>query len=108
MSNTFAGVSPEQELRPAFTVKKLPGALKVNKHRFDPKTNKVVSKEVEVDAGYLVTFSKGHSIRALDKEHLKRVGAGARLVPLLNQNGDVVGQAHNVIVGEDAPASAAA
>ena len=82
--NDFVAVNEQSRVRPAFTVKKLDGVVTHTKHIFDKKENKIKSKQVEEPAGYLVTFAKGHSIRCKDQEHLEKIGAGLRMIPLVD------------------------
>lgn len=99
MDNTataFAAVPDERIPRPAFTVQKLQGEVQHRIHAFDKKTNKIVSKLVARPAGYLVKFMRGHSIRVWDEAHLKAIGAGMRMVPLIDPStGDVKGAVPN-------------
>lgn len=97
----YAAIPPQQQVRPAFTVKKLQGTVAHRVHIFDKDTNKIKSKVVQEDAGYLVTFYKGHSIRCRDISHLRRVGAGLSLVPLVDQEGEVKGAIPNIELPDD-------
>lgn len=88
--------APEvQKIRPAFMVEKLEGKVSRDVITFDQKGKKVVSK-VDVDAGYLVTFPKGHSIRVYDNAELQRLGFD-RTIPLINEEGDEVGTIPNTV-----------
>lgn len=87
----FVAMQPQQQVRPAFTVKKLEGETTKLVHIFDKKENKIKQKSIEVDAGYLVTFMKGHSIRCFDMKHVKAVGAGLNVIPLMDEEGNVKG-----------------
>lgn len=58
---------------PTFGIEKLEGKVKVTKYKFDPKAKEegrtsFVEKEVIEDAGYLIAFPAGHSIRLSPKE----------------------------------------
>ena len=93
---TMMAIPQEAKVRPAFTVKKLSGTYTKPRHYFDKETNRILVKQEQAPCGYLVTFAKGHSIHAVDEEHLKRIGADVRLVPLINDDsGDVVGSVEN-------------
>lgn len=92
----FMAVSPQNKIKPAFTVKKLHGTVDHKVHRFDKANNKIVEKIEQVDAGWLVKFAKGHSIRCLDEAHLKAVGAGLRMIPLVDvETGEIKGAIEN-------------
>jgi hypothetical protein len=54
-----------------YEVEKFDG--KVTRTKYEHKDGQLVSKEVEEDAGYMVYFHKGHSIRVRDKDELKRL-----------------------------------
>lgn len=81
----FVAVAQQARIKPAFTVRKLPGEVAHTVHRFDKTNNKIVQKTEMRPAGFLVTFSKGHSIRAVDEQHLKELGAGLRMIPLVDE-----------------------
>lgn len=83
-------------IRPAFTVQKLPGTKKMPIIFFDEKGKKY-TKEVEEDAGFLVTLSKGHSVRIRTEADLRRLGLD-KTIPLIDNEGDVVGEMPNNIV----------
>lgn len=88
---------PEKVIKPAFIVKKLEGTREQEIISFDAKKGKLVTK-VEVDAGYLVKFPhKGHSIRVANEKELARLGFD-QTVPLLNGEGDVMGEIENGIM----------
>lgn len=94
----FMAVPDEKKPKAAFTVRKLEGEVQHRVHAFDKKNNKIVSKLVSRPAGYLVTFMRGHSIRCFDEEHLKAIGVGHRMVPVINpETGDVVGTIDNTV-----------
>lgn len=93
---TMMAIPQEAKVRPAFTVKKLSGTYTKTRHYFDKEANRIKTKQEQMPCGYLVTFAKGHSIHAVDEEHLKRIGADVRLVPLINDDsGEVVGSVEN-------------
>jgi len=92
----YAAVPPEQQVRPAFTVKKLSGTVAHRVHIFDKEKNKILSKVVQEPAGYLVQFYKGHSIRCRDEAHLRRVGANLTLIPLVDKEGETKGFINNI------------
>ncbi len=54
-----------------YEVEKFTG--KVQRTKYEHKDGKLETKQVEEDAGYMVYFHKGHSIRVRDKEGLKRL-----------------------------------
>lgn len=87
----YVAMQPQQQVRPAFTVRKLEGTCDKVVHIFDKKENKIKSKTTQVDAGYLVTFMKGHSIRCYDLDHVRAVGAGLDVIPLMDEEGNVKG-----------------
>src|SRR5690606_28394556 len=98
MSMSIAAPNKPQ-VRPAFMVQKLEGKVKREIIEFDAKGRKV-RKTVEADAGWLVKFPKGHSIRVFDEAELTRMGFD-RTIPLLDDDGEVVGTLPNPIL-EDA------
>lgn len=83
------------QVRPAFMVEKLNGKVSREIINFDPKGKKVATT-VEVDAGYLVSFPKGHSIRVFDDAELHRLGFD-RTIPLIDDDGEEVGVIPNPI-----------
>lgn len=90
--------APQQQHTPAFVVQKLAGTRTKPIVSKNPETNQLETKIATVDAGYLVKFPKGHSIRCEDLDHLNRLGFGPNnTVPLVDNYGDVVGTANNVI-----------
>ena len=92
----YAAVAQQTKVKPAFTVKRLNGMVDHTVHRFDKANNKIVSKVEQRPAGYLVKFAKGHSIRAIDDAHLKQIGAGLRMIPLVDtESGEVKGFVDN-------------
>lgn len=99
MSDIQIAAPDVPKIRPAFTVKKLDGKVKREILGFDSKGKKTVTV-TEVDAGWLVKFPKGHSIRVYTEKDLKRLGFD-RTIPLVNDDGDVVGMLPNDIL-EDA------
>lgn len=94
MSDIRVAVPEQPKIRPAFSVRKLEGKAKREIISLDPTTGKRTVKTVEVDAGYLVTMYKGHSIRVWDEANLHRLGFD-RTIPLVNPEGDVVGEMPN-------------
>lgn len=92
----FVAVLDEPKLKPAFTVKRLNGEVPHEVHLFDKEENRIKRKVIMEPAGFLVTFAKGHSIRCRDEAHLKRVGAGRRMIPVVNtETGEVKGHVPN-------------
>src|SRR4030095_15161758 len=85
----YAALPTQQKIRPAFTVERLSGTVPHRVHIFDKETNRIKSKIVQEPAGFLVKFYKGHSIRCRDEDHLRRVGAGLSLIPLIDEEGEV-------------------
>lgn len=81
---------------PAYEVRKLKGMAKREYVRFveeKDKEGKVVSKRIErytkeVDAGYMVYFPKGHSIRVWTDKDLKALGFAAPAPIVDMQTGD--------------------
>lgn len=96
MSDIRVAAPEAPRIRPAFTVQKIAGKATKEIIDLDPKTGKRVVRSVEVDAGYLVTMYKGHSIRCWDDKHLARLGFD-RTIPLLNKDGDEVGSIPNPV-----------
>lgn len=98
---------PEQaRIRPAYTVQKLDGKRKVAVYEFT-KDGKRAERIKEVDAGYLVTFLRGHSIR-VSEDDLVRLGFD-QTVPLVDGEGydEAVGHIpSNVMTSRNANASA--
>lgn len=99
----YMAVPNQPNVKPAFTVQKLDGKVSRRIHAFDKKENKIKSKLVDEDAGFLVTFAKGHSIRCRSMDHLRTVGANLTMVPLVDtETGEVRGAIPNdVAVNED-------
>jgi hypothetical protein len=92
---------PEPDkIRPAFSVKKIDQPMPHKVHMFDKQANKIRSKIVQEPGGYLVTFRKGHSIRCRNEAHLKRIGANVRLIPLVNDEGEIKGMTPNIDLPE--------
>lgn len=97
MDNAFMAVPEQSRIKPAFTVKRLSGMVPHTKNIFDKKENRIKSKTVEMPAGFLVTFAKGHSIRCRDEAHLRRIGVGMRMVPLVDtETGETKGAMPNI------------
>jgi hypothetical protein len=92
----YAALPPQAKVRPAFTVERLSGTVPHRVHIFDKETNRIKSKIVQEPAGFLVKFYKGHSIRCRDEDHLRRVGAGLSLIPLLDDEGETKGVMPNI------------
>lgn len=86
----FRPVNPEAKVRRAFSVKKLSGKVVHTIFMRSPKNGKLIAREIEEPAGYMVTFLKGHSLRARNVQALKDMGITA-MVPLINtETGDTV------------------
>jgi len=83
------------QARPAFIVEKLPGMReqKVIKILPDGKRKETL---VEVDAGYLVTISKGDSVRIGTLAELHRLGLDD-VVPMVDDDGEVQGYLENPV-----------
>lgn len=92
----YAAVTPQQKIRPAFTVERLHGTVPHRVHIFDKETNRIKSKVVQEPAGYMVKFYKGHSIRCRDEAHLRQIGADLQLIPLVDDEGEVKGVIPNI------------
>jgi len=101
VQQVYAAIPAQQKVKPAFTVTKLEGTRPHRVHIFDKENNRIRSKIVQEPAGYLVKFYKGHSIRCRDEAHLRRIGAGLHLVPLVNEEGEIVGTIPNIDLPED-------
>lgn len=90
----------ERKIKPAFIVRELSGEREKVFYEFDAK-GKRVEKRVKAPAGYMVKFPhKGHSIRVATKEDLKRLGFD-QTVPLLNAEGESVGEIDNDLGDEE-------
>jgi len=100
-SQMMIGVPAEKRPKPAFTVRKLEGTRPHRVHIFDKNDHKIKSKVIQEPAGYMVTTYKGNSIRCRSEDHLRSIGAGVRLVPLLDDKGEPVGAIENSIVLEE-------
>jgi hypothetical protein len=87
-----------QRIRPAFTVRKLEGKVQRKVLGFDTQGKKT-EKLVEVDAGYMVTLAKGHSIRVYSDKDMHRLGFD-RSIPLVDMenDGQVVGEIPNPVM----------
>ncbi len=96
MSNVRVAQPTKQRVRPAFTVQKLDGKRKKDIITIDAK-GKRTPQTVDVDAGYLVSFPKGHSIRVATDDDLRRLGFD-RTIELVDMESDeVVGVMPNPI-----------
>lgn len=96
--NGFIALPEQPNIKPAFTVQRLSGEVDHRVHIYDKKENKIKTKVVKEPAGFLVTFAKGHSIRCRDETHLKQIGAGLRMVPVVDvESGEVKGHVPNSI-----------
>lgn len=96
--NTRIAAPQKMRIVPAFMVQKLEGKYTRTLIQFD-KEGKKHDKQVEVDAGYLVSFPmKGHSIRVKDAKELERLGFD-QTIPLVDDgdNDDVHGFIPNTI-----------
>ena len=94
----YAAIPETPNIRPAFTVRKLEGTFPYTIHMFDKENNRILGKVENKPAGYLVTFARGHSIRALNEDHLRAIGVGTRMVPLVDtETGDVKGSVPNSV-----------
>lgn len=84
MSQTFARAQTrEQRVRPAFTVEKLEGTRTEVRHIFNKDARKIMKKEVDIPAGYMVRCAKGHSVR-VDEDGLQRILDGDDTVELVD------------------------
>lgn len=63
-----------QDIKPRFEVERLEGKRTETRHSRDNDKGVNVSEEVEVDAGFMVYFPNGNSIRVADEEELRRLG----------------------------------
>ncbi len=90
----------KNRIKPAFMVKKLEGQVDREICEFD-KTGKIIRKKVKVDAGWLVTTAKGHSIRVFTEAEMARLGFD-QTIPLvdMDSDGDVVGAIPNMAVAQ--------
>ena len=96
-SRAFVAVPEEQKPRAAFTVRKLDGTYQKTRHYFDKEKNKILSKVVDVSRGYLVTCLKGHSVHAIDEDHLRQIRANMKMIPIVNADGEQVSAIPNKI-----------
>lgn len=99
-SQYMVALPEPDKIRPAFSVRKIEQAMPHKVHMFDKSTNRIRSKTIQEPGGYLVTFRKGHSIRCRDEAHLKRIGANVRLIPLINDEGEIKGMTPNIDLPE--------
>jgi predicted RNA-binding protein len=90
-----------ENVRPAFTVRKIEQDMPHKVNIFDKESNKIKSKTIMEPGGFLVTFRKGHSIRVRNELELKRLGANVRLIPLMDDEGEVKGMVQNIELAED-------
>ncbi|MBU2051510.1 MAG: hypothetical protein KKH61_21375 [Gammaproteobacteria bacterium] len=97
MTDIMVAAPAKHRVRPAFTVQKLSGQIDRTIHSFDQKGKKT-STTVKVDAGYMVTLGRGHSIRVLTDEDMHRLGFDQN-IPLIDfeRDGEVVGALPNPI-----------
>lgn len=86
----FRPVNPEAKIQRAFSVKKLKGKIAHTIYMRSPKNGKLIAREIDEPAGYMVSFMKGHSLRARNVQALKDMGITA-MVPLINtETGDII------------------
>lgn len=64
---------PQEREAPAFIVEELEGKVTETHYKYE-KGKGLIKFDVDVPAGYLVTFFKGHSIRVRNKDTLKSLG----------------------------------
>lgn len=97
MSDIMVAAPAKHRIRPAFTVQKLNGKIKQTVLSFDQK-GKRTETVVDVDAGYMVTLARGHSIRVLTDKEMQRLGFD-RNIPLIDfeRDGEVVGELPNPV-----------
>lgn len=81
----------QQNIKPRYEVEELKGTVEITRVKRDSEAGKNVEETVEVDAGYMVYFPAGHSIRVADKEELKRLGFDQPAELIDEETGDVVG-----------------
>lgn len=95
MSNAVRVAAPQQrKVRPAFMVQQLTGEKVVTLHSFNEKGKRIAIEKKE-PAGYLVKFSKGHSIRVRNDADMARLGFD-QTIDLVDGD-DVVGQIPNTL-----------
>lgn len=78
-------VPPKKQIRPAFTVEKLEGKRMRPFIEFKDGLSREVMKEV--DAGFMVTLMKGHSVHIWTEKDLQRLELD-RTIPLVQEDGD--------------------
>jgi len=59
---------------PAYQVKELEGTRTKTVYKWDKKAKQIAPVETEVEAGYMVYFPRGHSIRVETPAELARLG----------------------------------
>lgn len=84
--------------QPAFTVRKLEGEVERSIFFYDEK-GKRQTKKAKEPIGYVVSFSKGHSIRIKNDAELARLGYD-QTIPLVDANDDVHGYLPNNIFAD--------
>lgn len=99
MADIQVAAPPKKSVQPAFTVEKLAGKRKrsfilLGKDKDGNPTRRI--DEREVDAGYMVKCMKGHSVHIWTKKDLKRLELD-NTIPLVNEEGDEVGQVPNTL-----------
>lgn len=89
---------PEKKIKPAFVVEKLPGKAKRKFIKLTTEDGVTTREEYtkDVDAGYMVTLMKGHSVHIWTKKDLERLELD-KTIPLVNDEGDTVGSLPNTI-----------
>lgn len=82
-----------QNIQSAFEVYPIEG--QVTKTIYNYKDGKRIETEVEEDAGFMVYFPQGHSIRVATREELNALGFGGSASLVDMDTGDVVVQGQN-------------
>lgn len=101
MGRSWSAAPPKPAIVPAFRVNKLDGTVKRTVTRFNSKGERE-EIEVEEDAGYMATMSKGHSIRIRTDDDLEFLGMSPdQNVPLVDManmdHDDDIGEIPNII-----------
>lgn len=87
------------QVMPAFEVEKLEGTRTKTILTPNKKDGGFISKEIEVDAGYVVYFPRGHSIRVSEQE-LNRLGLNQDPSLVDMESGEAIGPANRLSLKE--------
>lgn len=95
MAQQFIAAPSNKGYVPAFVVEKLEGEYEAVVARRDTGTRGIETEKVMMPRGYLVTMARGHSIHVADMNEMRRLGFDKTIVPIVDEDGEVVGSIPN-------------